>query len=984
MYTRYLARCSSVLTGNRALWVALTLASVLTLLLVLGLATASATVSASAPNSKLDDATLALAPSAGPQMSGGTLDYSRKSASQMVLAPGQVLTYTIWLHNSGFDDVVAQVVDPLPAEVHYVTESVTGGGVYDPVSRKISWTNVTVPARGNTPSAVALSFAVTATVDARTSVVNTAVISTGGESFERSVWIWVVPKLKPRPLDGVKLASQPTLAPGEVLTYTVILCNRNATTITADVNDPLPQAMNYVSGSATSGGIYDPDSRTISWNDVSVPPTGFGITGHCCGVPICDSVRLSFAVTATVDAFGKVVNTATISEGERSFRRSAWVWLVPRRPTPGRSLAGSRKIASQHLLAPDEVLTYTIWLHNSGTGGVVADVTDPIPAELNYVEGSATGGGDYDPASRTVSWNDVTVPGEGKPVHAEGVKLSFAVTATVDFPTKVANTAVISAHGEAFERTDWVKLVPERPGPKPHVLNGSKRASQHMLAPDEVLTYTILLYNRGNTTVTADVVDPLPRELNYVVGSATGGGVYDSASRTISWSDVVVPEEPGGTAKCPRPGGYTKLSFAVTATVDVRTEVLNTAIISAEGRAFERCAWVLLVPERPVPKPDLRGSFKWASHRKLPPGESLSYSIELHNGGTDGVVADVTDQLPAEVDYIHGSAVPEAVYDEDTRTLHWRNMEVPQGWEISLFFGTTSEAVSVPTVITNTAIISADGVSLERYARTLLLPGSSDHDHRPPVVHSLTIDEQDVLASPTVTLHISATDNVGVRWMYLREWAWAATPWPHWRIVQSSGWVSYQVDYPWTLRAESGTHFVGVWVTDKGHNISRLSLHSLDFASLLQPGATVPESGMTPYLVYYGAGVDVSALLTPTTATAQVAMNVWYARNFFKPIATDTQEVTFTTSSTGTYVFVVHGESGTAYDLSIEPGGGPRLPLIDRRTRGRWPHVSAADQATPDEVSDLVSMLTASGLDPLNIADAPSVVSTVYLPIVLK
>jgi uncharacterized repeat protein (TIGR01451 family) len=983
MDTRYPAWRSSVLTRNRALWAALTLASVLTLLLVLGLATASATVSASAPVPKLDGAALPLASSTEPQMGGGTLDYSRKTASQMYLAPGQVLTYTIWLHNSSYDDVVAQVVDPLPSEVHYVAESVTGGGVYDPVSRKISWTNVTVPARDNRTGHVALSFAVTATVDAKISVVNTAIISSGGESFERSVWVKLVPEPEPRPLDGFKLASQSMLAPGEVLTYTVILCNRNTTTTTADVSDPLPQAVNYVSGSVTSNGVYDSDSRTISWNDVTVPPAHFGPTDGWWPMPICDPVRLSFAVTATADAAGVVVNTATISAEERSFERSAWVWLIPYRPTPGRSLAGSRKIASQYLLAPDEVLTYTIWLRNSDSDDVVADVTDPIPAELNYVAGSATEGGAYDPTSRTISWDDVTVPGECNSTEKEGVKLSFAVTGMVDFPTKVANTAVISAQGKAFERTAWIKLVPERPSPKPPVLDGSKLASQHMLAPHEVLTYTILLHNRSDTIVTADVVDPLPRELNYVAGSATDGGVYDPASRTISWSNVAVPE-PGGTARCPRPGGYTRLSFAVTATVDVRTEVFNTAIISAEGRAFERSVWVLLVPERPLPKPDLRGSFKWASHRKLTSGESLYYSIKLHNSGTAEGVADVVDQLPAEVEYVPGSAVPEAVYDGDTHTLHWQNVEIPQGWGKSLFFAAASEVVSVPTLITNTAIISADGASLERYARTLLLPEPPERDHIPPMVHSLTVDEQDVLTSPTVTLHISATDNVEVHRMYVREWAWAATPWPRWRTVQSSGWVTYQADYSWTLRGESGTHFVGVWVADKGRNISRLSLHSLDFASLLLPGAAVPESGMTPYLVYYGAGVDVSATLTPTTSTAQVAMNVWYARNFFEPIARNTQEVTFTTPSTGTYVFVVHGESGVTYDLSIEPGGGPRLPLVDERPRRRWPHVSAADQAAPDEASDLVSMLTTSGLDPLSIVDAPSMVSVVYLPVVLK
>jgi uncharacterized repeat protein (TIGR01451 family) len=238
---------------------------------------------------------------------------------------------------------------------------------------------------------VALSFAVTATVDTQTPVVNTAIISTGGESFERSAWIWLVPEgpePKPRLPDGFKFASQLMLAPGEVLTYTVILCNRNATTITADVYDPLPQAMNYVSGSVTSDGVYDPDARTISWNDVTLPPAGFGAPGHGWAMPTCDYVRLSFAVTATVDTVGKVVNTAIISALERSFQRSAWVWLIPHRPTPGQSLAGSRKIASQHLLAPDEVLTYTIWLYNSDADDVVADMTDPIPAKLNYVAGS--------------------------------------------------------------------------------------------------------------------------------------------------------------------------------------------------------------------------------------------------------------------------------------------------------------------------------------------------------------------------------------------------------------------------------------------------------------------------------------------------------------------------------------------------------------------------------------------------------------------
>jgi uncharacterized repeat protein (TIGR01451 family) len=368
----------------------------------------------------------------------------------------------------------------------------------------------------------------------------------------------------------------------------------------------------------------------------------------------------------------------------------------------------------------------------------------------------------------------------------------------------------------------------------------------------------------------------------------------------------------------------------------------------------------------------------------LPPGESLFYTIVLHNSGTDQAVADVTDLLPPEVNYIPGSATPDAVYDEGAGTLYWGGVEVPAGWEVHLSFGVTPNTVTVPTLITNTAVISADGEAFERYAKVWLLPDDTDDDHTRPVVHSLTIDEQDVLDSPTVTLHISATDDVGVSRMYLREWEWVADPWPRWRIVQNSGWVSYLTDYPWTLGGESGTHFVGVWVADEADNVSRLALNGLDFASLVQPGATVPESGITPYLVYYEAGVDVSGTLTLTSATGDVAMVVWCVRNFFDPIATDAQTVTFTTPTTGTYVFVVYGEPGTTYDLSIEPGGGPRLPLFDRWRMGGRMGVSAVSQAISGAAIDLISMLTESGLDPLSVAQEPSVTREVYLPILLR
>jgi hypothetical protein len=286
--------------------------------------------------------------------------------------------------------------------------------------------------------------------------------------------------------------------------------------------------------------------------------------------------------------------------------------------------------------------------------------------------------------------------------------------------------------------------------------------------------------------------------------------------------------------------------------------------------------------------------------------------------------------------------------------------------------------VVTPTVVTNTATITVNGDTFDRRTWVLLVPQPLGFDIVPPVVHSLTIGDLDVLTAPTVTLHISATDNVGVRWMYLREWQWARTPWPHWQVVHSSGWVPYQAQYPWVLGSDSGAHFVGVWVADAALNTSWLDARGLDFASLLQPGATLPPLGVVPYLVYYDDGVDVTSVLTPTSGTA--GLYVWYTGDVFTPIGMAAPVVTFTTHSTGTYLFLVHSWWGATYDLSIEPGGGPRPPAWGMAA----PRLVAMSQAPSRKADDLISMFIHSGFDPLGTAQKPAGPFVAYLPMVIK
>jgi hypothetical protein len=98
-------------------------------------------------------------------------------------------------------------------------------------------------------------------------------------------------------------------------------------------------------------------------------------------------------------------------------------------------------------------------------------------------------------------------------------------------------------------------------------------------------------------------------------------------------------------------------------------------------------------------------------------------------------------------------------------------------------------------------------------------------------------------------------------------------------------------------------------------------------------------------------------------------------RRLKEPIALGVQEATFTTDSAGVYLFAVRGAPGDVYDLSIQPPGGPRVPVLSTASDPSSPEGPrlAASVAWPEAqvADDLATMLMESGLDPLESTDEP-------------
>ncbi len=616
--------------------------------------------------------------------------------------------------------------------------------------------------------------------------------------------------------------------------------------------------------------------------------------------------------------------------------------------------------AAPSAIGPGEQSTITVTLRNGGDSGANVNVAVPVPDQL--VANSISAGGGRQ--GNAITWNNVQVAG------GTSVALTFTVAQknAVSGTTQINLIAAISSpdFGQ-FIRVTLLTLNPTGPS---QGLSVQKTASQQVLAPGEKLTYTITVRNTTASSAIVGVADPLSEKLAYVAGTTTAGGTYTAATRTVSWSNITVDA-----------GGSVSFSFQVEqAPSDVfvltPVPVTNTAVVTANGDSFTASvtiALVLIGGPPAGPARDLAGSSKFASKTRLAPGEQFTYTIRLHNSGTADATVDVSDPLPRGVSYVADSASDDGVYTAGDRTLRWNDITVSAGEDENLTFEVTAASPGQRQVVTNEALISVGDQSFSRRATIVIGAGPPDGDVTPPRVTGLEIEAngqpQDVLTSQDVTLDIDATDDVGVRWMYITEWYLSASPRPaRWELVRSSGWIPFQDNYPWRLGTGSGAHFVGVWVADGARNFLPLSRAAIDFASLVKPGETLPQGAMAPYLAHYEQGVDVSATLTSTAGDAD--LYVWFPGNGLGPDESSTEDtgvdsVTFNTEEAGTYLFLVYSHTAATYSLTITPAGGTQTSAA--------PAVAKPAQFTAEPI------LTQSGLDPLRTPFAPPQ-SVIYLP----
>lgn len=281
---------------------------------------------------------------------------------------------------------------------------------------------------------------------------------------------------------------------GSKLVYTINWVNDavdeigKAVPAAVTITDVIPAGTAYVKDSATNGGVYNADTKTLTWDLGKQEANASG--------------TVSFTVEVTEDALNNsVVNEADIQIGDNKHETTS----KPEVFVPGKTSADDNKGDIQ----VGDVLTYTVSYANLGNESATVTITDVLPAGLTYKKDSANPGASYDGVN-TLTWTIKDVPANTKGV--------------VTFEARVNEDAVQNGIGNKATvqiGNNKVETNTTDPDTKPAVgtLTVSKtvKAANDPSAPvdiEKVFDFKVNLKDKAGNTLTGDYA--------YTIGEKKG------------------------------------------------------------------------------------------------------------------------------------------------------------------------------------------------------------------------------------------------------------------------------------------------------------------------------------------------------------------------------------------------------------------------------------------------------------------------------
>jgi len=561
---------------------------------------------------------------------------------------GDVLEYKITYTNNDDFSATVTITDVIPHHTTYEAGSASDGGTY--AEGKVTWTLQLTPGESKT-----VSFRVKV-ADDKVTLENTASAKEGNnEIFTNSVRNAVEQDLVSK---DVFRPSAPTVSidgkvveKGDELLYKITYQNLDGAAATVTITDTIPEYTTYVAGSADNGGTYA--EGKLTWV--------LQLTGG-------ESKTVSFRVKV-VDTNVTVVNQASAAEGGNQYQTNKVTNPVKEdtfKKDVVLSGAPTVSIDGKAVEKGDELL-YKITYTNSDDFDATVIITDTIPANTAYVEGSADHGGTF--AGGKLVWNLELTGGETKTV-------TFKVKVTGAGEQPLSNEATAVEGGNQYQTNKVTNPVEEDTLEKDVFLSADPTVSidgKKVEKGDELL-YKITYTNSDDFAANVTITDSIPAYTVYVEGSADNGAVF--ADGKLTWNLEL------------EPGESKTVSFKVTVAGKDGQAITNQASALEGENRIETEQVTGTVTEDTVEKHVFQSGEPTVSvdGEKVESGKELIYTITYTNADDFSADVTITDTIPANTTYVEGSADNGAVFAEGK--LVW-NLQLAAGETRTVSFKVT-------------------------------------------------------------------------------------------------------------------------------------------------------------------------------------------------------------------------------------------------------------------------------------------------------
>ncbi|MHB8828971.1 MAG: DUF7507 domain-containing protein [Syntrophales bacterium] len=355
--------------------------------------------------------------------------------------------------------------------------------------------------------------------------------------------------------------------------------------------------------------------------------------------------------TAGAAALTPVPGTPIVNRATVRFSDAGGNPLSPVNDTISAPLAAAprlrlEKTADSEPVADGASLTYTLRHENSGNAPASGvKVVDTLPAGLIFQ--SASAGGAYLAADRTVTWN----LGTSSPGNSGTLTVTVQVQAGLAVGTRIINTASISSAEGPAETATLTTTV----GAGSNLIL-TKSATPAKVAPNGVITYSLFCRNSGNKdALQVLVTDRIPAGSAYVSGSATPpGSLFDGS---LFWPLGTIPA-----------GGQKTIVFQIRVGALARTgdTIVNLGTVSSATETKSSNTVVSYITYNPL----LALKMEMDTPDPVRAGANVTYTIQVENPGDiplTGVV--LHDPLPAGTSFV--SAGSGGAVSADGRQVDW-------------------------------------------------------------------------------------------------------------------------------------------------------------------------------------------------------------------------------------------------------------------------------------------------------------------------